>query len=55
MEGAVVAAEPVAERDDAQRTDLVTAAAGQDHRRPFLNVEGLRADGALEVLSLIHI
>ena len=49
MEGAVVAAEAVPQRDDAQRADLVTAGTGQDHRRPLLNVERLGAHGALEV------
>ena len=49
MKRAVVAAEAVPQRDDAQRADLVTAGTGQDHRRPRLAVERLSADGALEV------
>ena len=49
MEGAVVAAEAVPQRDDAQRADLVTARAWENHRRPLLNVERLGADGTLEV------
>ena len=49
MERAVVAAEPVPERDDAQRADLVTAGTGQDHRCPRLAVERFRTNGTLEV------
>ena len=49
MERAVVAAEPVPQRDDAQRADLVTAGTGQDHRRPCFAVERFRTNATLEV------
>ena len=52
MERAVVAAKPIPERDDAQRADLVTARAWENHRCPRLAVERLGADGTLEVQAL---
>ena len=49
VERAVVAAEAVPQRDDAQRADLVTSRAWENHRRPCFAVERFRTNATLEV------